>query len=244
MGVLIQLVADYAPYVYGACAAVALWYLRVAIMARRERRRAIFSLEREAALNRTYGGFGIAFTLLAVMGAVYFTSNYLAHAVPPPDMEATTPTPTISAFEPTLTPLPTTEPTVAPTPTFTPRPRPTTRPTPPQPTATAQEQVVAPACPNPGVRITAPGLGTTKRGAIQVFGTANIASFGYYKLEFKAASENNYHFIMRQDSPVSDGYLGAWDNSGLAAGTYLLQLVVVDVTGNYPDPCTTRIIIP
>ncbi len=244
MGVLIQLVADYAPYVYGACAAVALWYLRIAILARRERRRAIFSLEREAALNRIYNGFGVAFTLLIIMGVVYFISNYLIRAVPPPDLAETTPTATLAAFEPTLTPFPTTEPTpVLPTPTFTPRPRPTPRPTPPPPTPTVPE-VVPPACPNPGVRITAPGLGTTRRGAIQVFGTANIENFQYYKLEFKAINENDFHFILRGDSPVIDGFLGTWDNSGLPAGTYLLQLLVVDRTGNYPAPCITRIVVP
>jgi hypothetical protein len=245
MGVLIQLIADYAPYVYAACAVVALWYLRVAILARRERRRAIFSLEREAALNRIYNGFSVAFTLLFIMGLVYFISTYLARVVPPPELGASTPTATVPAFQPTPTPPPTVEPTPpTPTPTYTPRPRPTPRPTPPPPTPTAP-QVVPPACPNAGVRITSPGLGFSRRGAIQVFGTANIENFQFYKLEFKGVDEaSDFHYITGGNAPVVEGLLGVWDTSGLPAGAYQLRLVVVDKTGNFPAPCVTRIVVP
>ena len=52
MSVLIQLVADYAPWIYGLCGLLALWYLREAFLARRERRQAMYTLEREAALDR------------------------------------------------------------------------------------------------------------------------------------------------------------------------------------------------
>ena len=83
MAVVITLIKEYAPWIYGACALVALWYLRVAFSARHERRYAVFSLEREAAMNRTYGAWTVAIALLVVMGLVYLTSTVVMEAVRP-----------------------------------------------------------------------------------------------------------------------------------------------------------------
>ena len=132
MAVVINLIKEYAPWIYGACALVALWYLRVAFSARRERRYAVFSLEREAAMNRTYGGWTVAIALLVVMGLVYLTSTVVLEAVRPLAGEIMTPTPIVvtpSRPTPTL-PVPEATPTDVPTA----RPRPTLR---PQPTVAA-----------------------------------------------------------------------------------------------------------
>ena len=83
MAIVVQFIKDYAPWVYGVCALIAMWYLRTAFLARRERRFAVFALEKEAALNRTYGAWSVAFILLFVMGAVYVTSTYVSDAVRP-----------------------------------------------------------------------------------------------------------------------------------------------------------------
>ena len=68
MTVLLQFIADNAAWVYGTCALIALWYLRVVWRARRERKQAVFALEREAALQRVYKALEVALALLALMG--------------------------------------------------------------------------------------------------------------------------------------------------------------------------------
>ncbi len=95
MTVIINLIREYAAWIYGACALVALWYLRVAILARRERRYAVFALERETALNRTYGAWTVAIALSVVMGIVYLTSTVVSEAVRPLAEELATPTPIV-----------------------------------------------------------------------------------------------------------------------------------------------------
>jgi|GEM_PF-6191337 len=94
MAIVVKLISDYAPWVYAACGIIALWYFRVALQARQERRQAAFSLEREAALNKTYNALNVAFFLLLVMGAVYFISNNVAAAVQPLVENVVSPTPT------------------------------------------------------------------------------------------------------------------------------------------------------
>ena len=143
MAIVVDLIKSYSPWVYGVCALVALWYLRAALVARKERRNSVFALERETALNRTYGVWAVAAILLLVMGGVYFLSTVVSDAVQPlvEDLDqTTTPQFVVVAGEPTATPtLPVSE-LATPTTTATPRPCPTVRedpPTPlPQPTAT------------------------------------------------------------------------------------------------------------
>src|SRR5512134_3392860 len=151
MAIVVDLIKSYSPWVYGVCALVALWYLRAALMARKERRNAVFALERETALNRTYGVWAIAAALLLIMGGVYFVSTVVSDAVQPLVGERDlpgTPQVIVVAGEPSVTPtLPVSELT---TPTPTPRPRPTVRPEPtdiqlPLPTATSV-LVQAPRC--------------------------------------------------------------------------------------------------
>lgn len=244
MSVLIRLLADYAPWIYALCGLIALWYLREAVLVRRERKQAMYTLEREAALNRIHSMYRIAVLLLLVMGMVYFISNYLAEAVQTPTVEeeakALTPTSALLLPTPTPTPKPPT-----PTPTVTPtrRPRPTKRPT-PLPTAT-EPTLQPPACPDPRCRLTWPAVNAVLQGAVQVTGSAYTEGFDYYKLEFGIGPDpTSWSFILRGDAPVNDGVLGTWDVSGLPPGVYTLQLKVVDYTGNWIDPpCKVQITV-
>jgi hypothetical protein len=88
MAIIVDFIKNYSPWVYGACALVALWYLRVAFVARRDRRHAVFTLEREAAMNRIYGAWTVAIGLLVVMGLVYLLSTVVSDAVAPLVQEA------------------------------------------------------------------------------------------------------------------------------------------------------------
>ncbi|MGQ9517496.1 MAG: hypothetical protein ACUVT1_09515 [Anaerolineae bacterium] len=236
MAVFIRLIQQYSVWLYGICAVIALVLLRAAWLTRKERLQAIFSLEKEAARNREMRILSMAIVLLVVMGAIYILEHRVAPNMPLPEEE----TPTVMPiFLPTITPTP-----APPTPTLTPTPR-QTRPAPPPttpsaPTDTPTPVVQPPACPNPGVQLTSPGLNATVSGVVTLAGTASIDRFQYYKVEMGAGAQPaEWSFLFANQSPVVNGVLGQWDTGPLPAGTYSLRLVVVDQTGNYPPPCQT-----
>lgn len=244
MTVVINLIREYAPWVYGACALIALWYLRAAILARAERRYAVFSLEREAALNRTYSAWTVTIALSVVIGLVYLTSTVVSEAVRPIAEENATPTPIVvtpSRPTPTL-PAPEVTPTEAPTA----RPRPTLRPQPTVgPTVTSAPLVQSPRCGDPRAVITAPGLNAVVSGMTPIIGAATHERLQYYKLEYGAgANPAIWSYFDGGDRPVQGGRLGTLNAGALAPGTYAIRVIVVDKTGNFVDPpCQTVVVI-
>ena len=220
---------------------IALVLLRLMWIARRDRVRSIFTLEREnatARITRYFAGFTI---VIGLMLGVYYLSLITPEIVPP---SPATPTPTpIVALPPTPTPPP-----LLPTPTPTQTPIPTQA-----PTVVIQEEIPTPTpnlsigqspnCPNPGVRITQPGDGAQVDGIVQVSGAAAIDNFDYYKFEFRVPSVGDWVFIARFDSSVPEGVLGSWNSDTVTPGTYEFRLVVVDTTGNFPEPCTIRLVV-
>ncbi len=254
MAIVVEFVKDYAPWIYGACALIALWYLRVAILARRERRHSMFALEREAALNRTYRAWSVAFAVIIVMGIVYFLSTVVSDAVQPLVLGDRTPTPSaltrIAVASPTL-PLPEISPTTEP-PTAapaTPKPKPTPQPlptvaSPVPPTAVPAPVVAAPRCPDPHAVITAPGINAEVSGMVPVSGTAAQQEMQYYKLEFGVgANPAVWSYFAGGEHAIQNAQLGTFNAGALAPGTYSIRVVVVDATGNYPPPCQTTIVV-
>jgi hypothetical protein len=130
---------------------------------------------------------------------------------------------------PTTTPLPLTTP-AATAPARTPKPG-AGRHT-PTPSASPTR---SPRCPNPGARITSPGVDAVLRGQVTVRGSAGIPGFSYYKLELGAGSSPKEWAVLGplQYAPVTDGVLGTWDTGYRPAGAYVLRLAVVDNTGNF-----------
>jgi LysM repeat protein len=91
---------------------------------------------------------------------------------------------------------------------------------------------------NPGCEhLSWPTQGAVLSGVVGTWGTADHASFGYYKFEYRKDGLDDWHYITGQDKRVVNGPLGAWDTRGLSNGTYMFRLVIVDQTGNYPPPC-------
>jgi hypothetical protein len=246
MAVVIDVIREFSPWIYGACAVAALWYLRVVLVARHERRYAVFSLEREQALNRVFGAWGAALGIIIVMGAVYALSTVVFRAVEPQlaaDRPTATPAFVAIGGTPTVTPtLP--EPDVTATPTATKKPtKPTPRPTrTPGPTSAAPTEpaVRRPNCPTGQAVITQPGVGQSFTGPAAIVGTASLDNFDYYKLEYGAgASPAVWSYFAGGEAPVVGGRLGTLN--ALPPGTYSIRIVVVDASGNYPPPCQTTI---
>jgi hypothetical protein len=158
---------------------------------------------------------------------------------------------------PTFTVIPTNSPTpavVEPTAMLQPTEPPASEPQPtePQPAAlptdvtTPPAEVASASC-APGLAIQEPAANAALSGQVTIRGTANVDGFQFYKLEYAAGLNPKLVDWMMigelHHEPVVGGELGTWDVSGLAAGDYLLHLVVVDVGGNYPEPCQVPVVI-
>lgn len=241
MAIAVQLIARYALWLYAFCAIGALLYLRAAVQARRERERALFTLEREVASSRALRSILVAFLFALAAGSVFAVVRYVAPLMGSSEPEEVAmvpttlllPTPT-SAFIPA---------TVTPTSTATARLRPTRRPLPlTTPTATKTPAPPPPPCPNPGARIVSPGVNARLSGVVQIRGSAYDPNFQFYKLEWApAADPENVHVITTTENPdglyhtpVRNGVLSSWNTDAVPEGTHILRLTIVDVTGNYP----------
>lgn len=243
MTVFLQFLADNARILYGAVALTGIYFLYRALILRNERRSAIFPLERELAMTRLYRMFGVAVTLLLILAGVWAASNLLLPEITTGELAGTaTPDVLVLISTPTPTPLP---PTATPTITPTLKPRPTRRPAPPIKQNTPTPAVAPPSCPTQGVIITSPGMGQTLTGPVSITGTANIAAFQFYKLEWSSAgAPNDWHWFAGAETPVANGVLGTFNPALVPPGAYNLRLVVVDTTGNFPPPCSVRVIVP
>ncbi|MBN1137824.1 MAG: hypothetical protein JXM73_14645 [Anaerolineae bacterium] len=240
-----QLIADYQWWIYGVLGLVLIFFLRRAMMARREIARSTFKLEQEQAQSRYNQSVVIsAVILLAVIGTFVVSSPLLTTSQATPE-----PTPTVTTgplVKATLTPTPL-PPTITPTPQ--PSPTPLVRPTRTTPTpivvATNTPEVRPPNCPNPNARITSPGVNQVVKGSVAVHGTANIDSFQYYKIEVGLGRDPNAWTVVGDlhYTSVAHGQLGTFSSGVYSPGTYTLRLVVVDQTGNYPEPCRVTIIV-
>lgn len=238
-------VLDYQWWLYGFLALVVLFYLRRAIVARREAARSIFKLEQEQARGRYGRSVMVMVVLLAIMAAVFGLTNYLLPSLDrPPE-----PTPTATAGllpAPTLTSTPA-PPTITPTATATKvlptRPAPVTAT--PEVVATPVPAVRPPACPNPEARLTSPGVNQVVRGSVPVRGTANTAGFWKYKVEIGVGAEPSSWQVIGQEhsEPVAGGVLETFNSNAYPPGVYTLQLTVADQTGNYPEPCRVTITV-
>ncbi len=243
---VLRLIADYQWWIYGLFGLLLLFYLWRAFAARREGARSIFRLEQEQARARYSRSAVLAALILTVMAVVFGISNFL---LPEMTRPRETPTPTVTTgplVRPTLTAtsLP---PTMTPTATAT-RERPT-RVRPPTPTseviATNTPVVRPPNCPNPNVRITSPGVNQRVSGNVAIRGTAQHPNFQYYKIEVGQGSNPGSWTVVGQlrRAPVSNGLLETFNSGAYPAGTYTLRLVVVDQTGNFPEPCRVTIVV-
>lgn len=257
MGFLVQYIADAAPWIYFLCGVAALFQLYRTWQVRMERRQAIFSLERDKAVNDLYDIFVRAIGILCVMGVTYFMSTVLADAVGPIVARTLNPTPQAEVLlpTPTNTPLSITE-----TPTSTPTPSDQSAETvatplntpvvvqaeePPTPIP-APAPAVAPAlCPDARASIVSPGNGAVVSGPVSVIGTAQHDRFDYYKLEYAAGNDagQGFGYFDGGSAQVVGGFLGTLNSPAYANGVYTLRLVVVDTSGNYPLPCRVTITI-
>jgi hypothetical protein len=208
-------------------------------------------------MRQLYGIFTVAMALLLAMGITYFASSTLPRAASgaadaTPVARPTLPPEFSLQIIPTNTPLFVT-PSPIPVETATPTPLPVTATpdaasgTPLPVTATPAPVSVAAAapaaCADPRSAIVAPGNGATIGGVFSLIGTASHDQFNFYKIEFAPGANAGGGFTYLADGrgQVFNGALANVDSRSLANGPWTFQLTVVDLTGNYPEPCRVTI---
>ncbi|MSP11651.1 MAG: hypothetical protein EXR62_01705 [Chloroflexi bacterium] len=87
---------------------------------------------------------------------------------------------------------------------------------------------VAQSCVSVGV--TSPRNNAILRGTVEINGSANIADFNFYKVEFLPANNPTQWVAVSTtyNQPVTNGRLDSWTTTRVPDGPYSLRLVVVD----------------
>ncbi|NDJ51889.1 MAG: LysM peptidoglycan-binding domain-containing protein [Chloroflexi bacterium] len=99
--------------------------------------------------------------------------------------------------------------------------------------------VTAGACTDPNSRITSPAPGSIVRGVTRLWGSAQTEAFDFYKLEIKPSGTGDpFVTFYDNDQPISQDVLHDLVTTRWPNGDYFVRLVVVDVTGNYPERCS------
>lgn len=249
MASFVQLLANYAGLIYVACAVVIALYLREIVVARGDRKQALYSLEREAAGTRMARGTLMIGVFMALALGTYLLATYiapemqaaLAAATPTPQFVLNTKTPT-ATFQPT----PTRTPRATATPTGEAPPTQVIAQTVEAPTPTSPPLLIS-NCPDPNAQLTAPIAGQTFNGPIQLRGTADAPNFAFYKFTLRGPATGGLEVtagdVVRE--PRRETVLGELDATTLLAqpGDYVVGLVVVDNTGNELPHCTVSIIV-
>jgi len=207
-------------------------YLRKFIQAWHEFQGAIFGLERESAQNRLNQAASVLALLIMMAVGEFVLVSFVAPLRP----EASPlPTPTIDLLASPTTTL--ASPGIEMEADAVPL---TSTPLPTIALDTGE-------CVPDRIQITFPKPDEEVRGEVAIRGTADIPNFGFYKLEYAQREEPLWLTIQAGRTPVQEGDLvELWDTTRLPPGEYILQLVIVDNTGQPLPPCRIpiRVVMP
>jgi hypothetical protein len=213
------LIEEFQGWIYILLGIVGLVYLRVFLKWHAEVSRSVFGLEREQASG--HRSRAAAMLVLAIVGIVvtFLIATFVGPSIP--ISSRPTPIPTISLFsaeEPLVTESENLEGDSA--------------------TPIVVETVDNIGCQNPDATLSSPVDGEQIRGIVEVYGTADISNFAFYKIEYRSTSTDSvWRAISAGTETVREDLLGVWDTSLVLTGTYELRLVVTDTEGNAPFPC-------
>jgi hypothetical protein len=211
-------------WIYLALGLVGLAYLRMGWRRYRQRRDAVFGLERESADRGLATAVGMLVLVGAGVLATFVIATFLAPAVPA--SARPTAVPTVSLLASTPAPAGTAFAAA---------------------TALPQATLDRVGCENPLATLTSPQDGASLSGLVTVAGTANIQNFAFYKYEYIPVSAGVpvagavWRAISAGTDPKVDEELGIWDTSIVTPGDYAFRLVVTDTAGNAPLPCVLTV---
>lgn len=226
----LRLFRAYEVWIYLLLGLGALYFVRRFVLAWQELRDSGFGLERESAQVRLNQAAGFLVLLLAMAISEFVLVSFIAPSVPG---AIPLPTPTLDLLaSPTTTLLPTT-PEAGALPADT---TPTGAPAGVLTTPGGQ-----PGCLPGQIEITSPPNGGEVSEVVEIQGTANIANFGFYKLEMKRLEETSWLTILAGNEIIINGVLGSWNTSLLSPGDHQLSLVLTDNQGQVLEPCVVQV---
>ena len=217
MGSIFRSLATYSPMIYIVLAIMGLYAFRWMWRTWREWRDAVYSLEREFALNRLGRATAFGFLVLLLFFAEFYVATFIVPSLPATDMMVT---PTLDLL---ATPVGT-----APANGVV-------------PLETPQVQTGMSGCVPDEIMLTSPEPGDVINGTVTLSGTADISNFGFYKYEIAPVGTSNWTTISAGAKPVKNDELGKWDTTALANGDYFLQLVIIDNVGQTLEPCVISV---
>lgn len=220
----LALIDRYQTWLYLLLGLAAFFYARQLWNAYQDLKIALFGLEREQAVGRLRRAATLLSLVVLTASTVFILTTYVTPSLP---ASVPTPLPTISLL---TTPAELTAPAS----------------TPAASTQLPASALDSSGCLNPQATISEPQPNATLSGVVVVRGTAAIANFGFFKLEYRDLNEQGaWRAILAHEATVTDGDLGPWDTSLVLPGDYALRLVVVDTAGNAPMPCVIPVrIVP
>jgi hypothetical protein len=219
MGELLRFFKENEIFIYLILGGFAVWQIRKFGLAWRELRNAAFGLERQAAQSRLNWNTSVLI-LLFMLGIIEFVLvSFIVPSVPTA-LPIITPTMDLLA-----TPTTTIEANLL-----------STNTTPAAPIETDNGNCV------PGrVDILSPENGETIQDLVEIIGSADIPSFGFYKFEMAAINDPSWLTIQAGDTITQGGRLGYWDTTILNPGDYALRLIVTDNQGISTEPCMIKV---
>lgn len=217
MGSIYRSLATYGPLIYILLAIMALYAFRRMWRAWREWRDAVYSLEREFALNRLGRATAFGLLVLLLFFAEFYIATFVVPSLPAVDLLVT----------PTLDLLATPAGTASADGVL--------------PLETPQVQSGMSGCVPDEIMLTAPKPGEPISGTVELTGTANVSNFGFYKYEFAPVGTSNWVTISAGAEPKNNESLGFWDTTTLTNGDYFLQLVIIDNVGQTLEPCVIAV---
>ncbi len=95
------------------------------------------------------------------------------------------------------------------------------------------------------VQITSPSPNQEVRGQAAIIGSASVAGFQYYKIEYGVGSNpSDWALVDRMfDVPVINNHLGTWNTNAVPDGVYSLRLRAVKQDGNYEEYLVRGVVV-
>jgi len=217
MGSVYRSLDTYGPLIYVALAIMGLYAFRRMWRTWREWRDAVYSLEREFALNRLGRATAFGFLVLLLFFAEFYIATFIVPALPASDILVT---PTLDLLATPVGTLPADGAV---------------------PLVTPEAQSGMSGCVPNEIMITSPKSGEDVSGTVKLIGTADVSNFGFYKYEFSPAGTNTWTTISAGTEPKTDDELGSWDTTARPNGDYFLQLVIIDNVGQTLEPCVISV---
>lgn len=217
MGSIYRSLVTYSPLIYIVLAIMGLYAFRRMWHTWREWRDAVYSLEREFALNRLGRATAFGLLVLLLFFAEFYVATFIVPSLPAFDIMVT---PTLDLLATPFGTLPA-DGTV--------------------PLGTPAVQSGMSGCVPDKIMLTSPDPGEEISDTVTLSGTADIPNFGFYKYEYVPVGTSNWTTIAAGAQPVKDAELGQWDTNALTNGDYFLQLVIIDNVGQTLEPCVIAV---